>query len=823
MNAMEFLNELYGYCESGYTYLWTKQNGRTHSWYSVTDTENLINTALRLSGEENDVFYGVGLMSQPKAAGKAAADEITSIPGLWFDMDIAHEAHKRTDLPGSMEEAMEVINSIPLEPSIIVNSGHGLHAYWLFREPWDISVEADRRQAADLLKRFQKTIQINAAAKGWKLDSTYNLDRILRLPGTTNYKSDPVPVTVIYKTEHRYNPDDLDGVILAEVETATATEKRTEKFERRPSDGPTALAMDNCAFLQQFYNPQGLTEPEWMAAVTNLARCKGGPEFVHELVKPYLKEKYNEADTNKKILHALNGMHAQTCKYIRDSLGFTGCPQGGCGVKAPSGWALSKKKRKKKESPPPAEFHAMEKLTDLGNAERFARMFGDKLKYCFQFGSWLIWDGQRHKMDETGQVMLFAKKAIRSFYTDAAEIENADVRDSVIKHARKSESHGAISAMIKLAQPMMPVHINELDNDYWLMNVKNGVIDLKTGQLLPHDHNRMITKMAPVEYDPAAECPVFISFLESVFPAGEHVIQFVQRWLGYCLTGDTREQRMAIAWGNGANGKGTLLNLIQDVMGDYAQSTPTDTLMAKKNEGISNDIARLRGARYVLASETKEGRRLNEPLIKQMTGQDRLTARFLHKEFFEFMPQFKLTLLTNHKPVASGDDAALWRRIMLIPFTQKFEGIKRDDTLKERLRDPQEMAGILKWLVKGCLEWQEIGLNPPPEVVNATAEYQSENDIMSIWMDDCCVEGNLITAKTTDLYHNFMEWTQKNGEKVFFSQKKFSASLQNKGYEIFKGGGGIKKVRGIGLLALESELPLEPMESSTQCKPVEPF
>jgi len=346
----------------------------------------------------------------------------------------------------------------------------------------------------------------------------------------------------------------------------------------------------------------------------------------------------------------------------------------------------------------------------------------------------------------------------------------------------------------------MAVRVEELDSDIWLLNVLNGVVDLRTGKLLAHDPCRLITKIAPVVYDPAADCPRFKTFLTEVFPNGKNIISFVQRLIGYSLTGDTREQQLTVAWGNGSNGKGTSLNLIQEMLGDYAQSTPADTLMAKKYDGgIPNDIARLRGARFVLASETQEGRRLNEPLIKQMTGQDRLAARFLRCEYFEFMPEFKLFLLTNDKPVARGDDAALWRRIMLVPFTVKFEGEQCDKTLPDKLR--KELPGILKWAVDGCLSWQKNGLAPPAEVIQATQEYRSENDVLEKWIEERCFKSNSAARRTSILFRDFMKWVEETGEKVLTTQMKFSQNLKKKGIEISKDGVGLSLARGIDIKA----------------------
>lgn len=449
--------------------------------------------------------------------------------------------------------------------------------------------------------------------------------------------------------------------------------------------------------------------------------------------------------------------------------------------------------------------------TDLGNALRFARLFKNKVMYCAEFGNWLIWDGRRWAMDKTGKIMDFAQKAIRSLYKDIGKMDSRDDREQWLEHAKNSEAYPRMKAMLKLSEHMLAVTVSQLDADPWLLNVTNGIIDLKSGDLLPHDQARFMTKIVPVKYTFDSECPVFDKFLGDIFPLedgtpNDDLIGFMQRFIGYCLTGDTSEQQMAIAWGSGANGKGTLLNLISDVLGDYAQTAQAESFMAKQNDNsVSNDIAMLRGARYVLASESKEGRKLNEPLIKQVTGQDKITARFLYKDFFTFQPAFKLLLLTNYKPTARGDDAALWRRILLVPFTQKFVGARRDNSLNEKLRTPEEMEGVLRWAVTGCLIWQREGLKPSKEVIQATKEYRNENDVIENWKEERCITGNYITEKVGTLYNDFTKWAAENGEKVFISNKKFSQSLEQKGFELFKGGAGVRRVRGIGLLTHAQE------------------
>lgn len=790
----------------GYITIWTRQDERT-TWLPIDNLPAIAQQAHDLSAAKKDVYFGVGLAAEPGAPKTRTKNETVScIPGLWFDFDLISKT-KTANLPRNIDEIKKFLAAEQFKPTLLVDSGHGLHGYWLFREPWYLADPEEKLKAADILVRFQKHILARALTEhGWKFDKTADLCRILRIPGTINYKFDPVPVKVIH--EHlpfRYNPDDFDSW-LPDSTDDELTQTAGRVFETRPTDGAAQLIIDGCAFIQHCRDDAAtLPEPEWYAMLTNIARAKDGLQAAHELSAPY--PRYSQAETTKKYAHARGNPAPQSCEYIR-SIGFTGCPAGGCGVKNPASFALSPKKRKQDKTPEPApdpEFSPMEKFTDLGNAERFARQFTGQVKHCAHLGGWYVWDGIRWREDDTGQIMAFAKKCVRSMYIEAAEIDDPEIRDALIKHAKKSEAVARLQAMLLLAQHMLAARVDELDADEWLFNVKNGTIDLRTGQLLPHDPTRNITKLAPVTYDPTAKCPTFTAFLASVFADNANIIGFMQRFLGYCLTGDTREQKFAIAYGNGQNGKGTLLNLILDLLGDYGQTTPTDTLMARKSEGIPNDIARLRGARYVLASEGAEGRRFNEPLIKQMTGQDRLAARFLHREFFEFWPQFKIVLLTNDKPVARGDDAALWRRIMLVPFTQKFDGDKCDNTLPVKLRDKKEMSGVLTWMIQGCLEWQKNGLQVPSEIMQATTEYRSENDIISDWMDECCVTDEIITEKIGNLYQNFTEWAAKTGEKLFMSRKKFSQRLTIKGFILYQGSGGIRKIKGIGLASERQE------------------
>ncbi len=340
---MNFFEELYGNAESGYLSIWTLPDKRTY-WFPIDNTDEAIKTALRLSDAQKNVYFGVGITDKPKPAGRITAEEVTAIPGLWFDMDIASgDAHAETKLPADIGAAMQVFNAIPLEPSIIIDSGHGLHAYWPFKEIWSFETPEEWKQAAELLHGFQTALKQHAASLGYKFDSTHDLSRVLRVPGTKNYKSDPVDVKIIHESTERYNPSDFEPY-TAEPQQATGDRTRKTKFERRDGDGSAELAISQCAFLARFRSSIGkIPEPEWFAACANLSRCKGGPELIHELIRPVLGVKYDPKKTEEKIRHSLEDNHPHSCEYITGTLGFTGCPTGGCqDIKAPCGWALKK-------------------------------------------------------------------------------------------------------------------------------------------------------------------------------------------------------------------------------------------------------------------------------------------------------------------------------------------------------------------------------------------------------------------------------------------------------------------------------------------------
>jgi putative DNA primase/helicase len=423
---------------------------------------------------------------------------------------------------------------------------------------------------------------------------------------------------------------------------------------------------------------------------------------------------------------------------------------------------------------PPVGFN----LTDLGNAERFIARHGEDVCYCYQWRKWLVWTGARWERDEAGRVHRLAKETVRSIYREASDEEDEDRRKALAKHARASESESRIRAMVELAKSERPASPDQFDADPWLLNTSYGTLDLRAGELREHRREDLITKLAPVEYDPQTEAPTWEAFLERVLPS-EELREFVQRAVGYSATGNTSEQCMFIHHGPGANGKSTFQETVSAALGDYAMRTPTETLLVKRAGGVPNDVARLKGARFVTASETEEGRRLAESLVKDLTGQDTISARFMWAEWFDFKPTHALHLSTNHKPEIRGTDSAIWRRIRLIPWAVTIPPAEQDRELPEKLR--AELPGVLAWIVRGCLEWQREGLRAPEEVRQATRAYRAEMDVLAAFLADCSVRDEDETAFAGELWGAWKRWCEETGEQ-FGTQKRFGGRLAERGF-----------------------------------------
>jgi putative DNA primase/helicase len=435
-------------------------------------------------------------------------------------------------------------------------------------------------------------------------------------------------------------------------------------------------------------------------------------------------------------------------------------------------------------------------LTDAGNAERLKAHVGDRFAFVHAWGSWIHYDGVRWLRDDNGESVRAALATLRSLAAEAAKVPDEDQRGELVKHALDSESSARIAAMVTLGQAMLPVDNQVLDRDPDLLNVANGTLDLRTANLREHHRDDWMTRVCPVAWDPAATCPRWEAFLLRAMGGNERLVAFLQRAVGYSLTGHTNEQVLLLMYGVGANGKSTFLETLRTLLADYAAITDFTTFLKRDGEGARNDLARLVGTRFVSAVEAEAGKPLAEALVKQLTGGDTITARFLFKEFFDFRPQFKIWLAANHKPHVSGSDHGIWRRIRLIPFTVTIPEHERDPKLTLKLIE--ELPGILAWAVRGCLAWREQGLGVPDEVRSATDAYRDEMDVYGGFLDEGCVVGPGTTVTAKELYEAYTTWCEANGERAK-SQKALASGLRERGFEAAKGTKGIRTWRGLRL------------------------
>jgi putative DNA primase/helicase len=403
--------------------------------------------------------------------------------------------------------------------------------------------------------------------------------------------------------------------------------------------------------------------------------------------------------------------------------------------------------------------------TDLGNAERLVARHGSDLRHVAGLG-WYAWDGKRWKRDTDGEAMRRAKLSARAIFGEAEHAESHEERRKLVAWAFRSEHERRLHAAVVLAQTELPVLLaaDALDADPWLLCTENGTVDLRTGELREHRREDLCTKLAPVVYDPEATTALWHRFLLDTCGGDIELAAFLRRCAGYSLTGVTSEEVLFFLHGPAATGKSTFIEALKAALGDYTRTADFDTFLRRKGDrGIPSDVARLAGARLVAGVEVEEGKALAEGLIKQLTGGDTVTARFMYKDFFEFRPAFKLWLVANARPQVSAEDAAMWRRILQVPCTTVVPEHERDDKLKSRLKAPEHLAAVLAWAVQGCLEWQEIGLAVPDSVRAYTEDYRHEADAFAAWVTEECVLGGWLRCEAGKLRARYEDWCKANG------------------------------------------------------------
>jgi putative DNA primase/helicase len=438
-----------------------------------------------------------------------------------------------------------------------------------------------------------------------------------------------------------------------------------------------------------------------------------------------------------------------------------------------------------------------EEFSDRNNSLILAKHLAGKVLWVPQWG-WLLWDGKSWKRDPSGdRTLVLARDLLPKHYIDLLVSEtSSNRRAQLCDYARRAHSLRHLSAALELAKGDLIADPRDFDKDPWLLNCLNGVLDLRTGELRPHSPELRLTKLCPVAYDPNAQAPTWQRFLREIFLEDDELIRYVQRAIGYSITGDVREDKLFICWGTGANGKSTFLQTLRRVLGDYAGAIAPAAIVHKGKDAHPTAVADLYGLRFAIAVETEEDQRLAEAQVKALTGRDSIKARFMHKDYFEFEPRAKIWLATNHRPLIRDTSPAIWRRIALIPFRAFFPPELQDKTLGEKLWEERE--GILAWLVQGCLAWQRLGLGESSAVAEATAQYRSEMDALQEWLQERCVPDAKAITPFKDLYDDYCAWCGETDQEPL-GKRAFANRLTEKGFEIARLKGDAKARRGLRL------------------------
>lgn len=428
------------------------------------------------------------------------------------------------------------------------------------------------------------------------------------------------------------------------------------------------------------------------------------------------------------------------------------------------------------------------RMTELGNSIRLVRKYGERLRFCDALGGWFVWDGKRWRRDTTRMVVRFAKGIARELWEEAARCQAQEMRDALLAHARKSEKAAAIAAMVKLAESGDGVacDASAFDSDPWILNVENGILDLRTVTLGRHDPGTMCTKLAPVAFDPKARAPKWDAFIAEILPDAE-VRGFVQRFAGYVLTGVIRERVLFMLIGEGRNGKSVLVKVLVRLLGDYATYAAPDVLMVSDHHRHPTELADLAGRRFAALSEVRAGRTFDEATLKRLTGNEPIKARFMGHDFFAFDMQAKLAMAANHRPHVRDDTDSIWDRLREVPFTVRIPEEREDKALFDKLC--AELPGILNWCVEGCRAWRDRGLGDAAAVQQATSAYREAEDPLADFFAEAVVFEPGARLSRKELREAYERHAREAGQRFLVGPHAFAKGVRDRGAEESKMGG----------------------------------
>jgi P4 family phage/plasmid primase-like protien len=654
----------------------------------------------------------------------------------------------------------------PLKPHIVIEtSPQKWHAYWL---------------VCGLEARSFEQIQKNIAAQLESDPVVHDLPRVMRLPGYLHTKGVPFrsrPVE-IDPTLPRYGPDKITAAFGLVHPTQPTTHKQTRKRPQVANGQPRVIhAGDGC-------------HADVLTLTAKFARAMHEEGLARKSVITMIRAESKRGRWGRDVTDEIERALDSASKKLNSGEWETEL------VPAIPAWLGT---RMQPRAPSPT--------TDLANGLRLFHEYANDVIYVRGVGfhvwtstGWSVDDASMHRMGQrVGELVSqdAARTADRAAKADSSDRNDLhDRAGSLHKWAKQSGMTRAIKSALAEFQALVTVEANQLDGDSWLLGTPNGAVNLRTGELHPLTREYLITYKTTVSFNPDAACVLWLDTLAKVLPQKE-TRDFFQRYAGSLLTGSTEDQKLLIAFGTGANGKSTLFGVIADILGDYARGAPPSLLMKRNSQPHPTELAYLRARRFILASESPQGACLDEERVKLLTGSDRITARGMRQDFFDFSPTHKLALLTNYRPQIRGTDNGIWRRVLMLPFEVMISAREQDPSLPAKLRD--EYPGVLAWLVRGCLEYQRLGLSPPSCVRSAISEYREDSDPFARFLDEECVieQGQRETA--ANLYDAYVHWTEVSDDvEVQVSRNSFGELLRTRGLKQIR----TKKMRmwrGIGL------------------------
>jgi P4 family phage/plasmid primase-like protien len=659
---------------------------------------------------------------------------------------------------------------------LLGDSGNGGHGLYRVDEP-------NTPEVAETMRQFLERLAALFDPARVKLDTTvYNAARIWKVYGTKVQKGDEVG-----NRRHRLArilelPSQLEPVPLGLLQKVIGQD--TKPATSLPNlKTPAPAGIDRDAFNRSRHLAERVIERGGLEVVKTKDDYRGGVLWVLDRC-PFC----DNADRTAHVAVQADGKLCFSCKHnrCRDRhwKDFRAkCDPGHEAARTDFTWIeemVAQEAAGVVEATPDERKGRDEPFTELRFASQISRVCGDKMRWCPEIKSWLVWDGKRWDADERTAFNLVVGYLGRV----RADIEKAvdpDRKKRLLARYLPFETNAKIEAILKICSRRLADSLDRYDGDGWLLNAANGVIDLRSGDLLPHDPARRLRKITSVVFDPDAKCPLWEKVLDRLLGGRADLVDYLHKLVGSFLVAGPAKA-LYFPHGPGDNGKSLVSNTLLEMLGDYGLVFRVESFASRRGDpGVPNDLARLPGVRLVVSTETEEGGRLDEAKIKMLTGGDKITARFLHKEFFDFWPTHKLWVQGNYKPVIRGSDNAIWNRVKLLPFSVTIPKAEQDPDLPAKLR--QELPGILAWAVRGCLKWRAEGLPEPPCVVAATQEYRQEMDTLGLFLQERTIPKEGHRLPKTALYQQYVQWAGENNLEHPLNKIIFGRQLAERGFK----------------------------------------